>query len=94
MILEAKNFSTREELENYVRQELDLTPVKKDVEIQGTREELARLQLSDQTTFYGIKCVILDDPSPPKTQAAVETVNRGEVQDSGLNNNLKKQNHG
>lgn len=31
--------------------------------ITGTRDELARLQLSDTTNVYGVRCVITDTPT-------------------------------
>lgn len=31
--------------------------------IAGTREDLARLQLSDTTNVYGVRCIITDTPT-------------------------------
>ena len=85
-IIEAKNFSSRSELENEVRGKLGLTPDRKlNYEIQGTRDELSRLQLSDRNIFWGILCVITDTPSIPKKQSDVEIPERGKIEKFGLN---------
>lgn len=92
-LINAKDFSTRSELENKVRNTLGLTPdLKPDYQIKGTREELARLQLSDTATFWGISCLITDDPTQATTQAEVPA--RGELQDSGLNGQTKPKKNG
>jgi len=89
IIIEAKNFSSRKELEQKVGSVADLTPEPKPAfEIQGKREELERLRLSDRTTFYGIKCVITDFPNIIKTQKEVEKPQRGKIFPSGINNNI------
>lgn len=94
MILEARNFSKRIELEIMVRNELGLTPdLKQGSEIRGTREELNRLQLSDKTLFHGIKCIITDFPTQVRTQRDVPKPQRGEIKEFGLNNQLKKPNN-
>mgnify|MGYP001601087367 CR=1 FL=1 len=85
MIFQAKNFSTREELENEIRNKIGLTPDKKNDTIRGTREELERLHLSDRSIFWGIKCVITDSPSVIKTQAEIEKPQRGEIKKFGIN---------
>ena len=88
-IIKAKEFSSRSELENNVRNLVGLTSEPKtDYEVKGTRAELARLQLSDRNTFWGLRCVITDTPTKPKTQT--EKIQRGQVVAFGLNNNLKK----
>ena len=80
----AKNYSNRGELENEVRKLVDLSPDQKiGYEISGTREELERLNLSDRTNFYGIKCVISDTPSMARGQS--EKPQRGEIKASGIN---------
>ncbi len=88
-IINANDFSCRSELENEVRKLVDLSPDQKvGYEISGTRKELERLNLSDRTVFYGIKCVILDTPSVAKGQ--LEKPMRGEIKPSGINGNLTK----
>lgn len=68
MIIEAKNYITREDLENYIRSNFGLTTESKiDHTISGTREELQNIGLSDTTTFWGIKCVITDTPTEEKS---------------------------
>lgn len=65
MIFEAKNYSTRADLENQIKKEvgtdIDTNRTSEHV-IKGIREELKRLQLSDMTTVWGIKCLITDSP--------------------------------
>ena len=62
--INAKDYSSRSELENKVRSLVGLTPEpKSDYEIAGTRDELARLQLSDESIFWGIGCRITDTPT-------------------------------
>ncbi len=79
MQFKAKDFSKREELENEIRSKIGLTPDKKIDIIEGTRKELARLGLSDRTTFYGLSCVITDDPTISKTQKDNQKPERGEI---------------
>jgi len=81
----AKDFKTRSDLENYVRNLHGLTPDKKvDVVISGKRDELARLELSDRTVFWGISCTITDKPT-----VAVEATkaDRGVQTPFGINKN-------
>lgn len=88
--INASDFKFRADLENYVRNTKGLTPEEKpDLEISGTREELARLQLSDRSVFWGIKCVITDTPTEKKTESKVD---RGKQFASGINGNLKNNN--
>ena len=88
--LQARDFSQRKELENKVKTLVTLTPeFKSDIEIKGTRVELERLQLSDETMFYGISCIITDLPTLIKTQKEIEKPQRGEIKPFGINNNLK-----
>lgn len=66
IILFAKDFQIREDLESYIRAEYgdDIEKNKAlKIQIRGTREELRRLKLSDLTTVWGIKCVINDFPT-------------------------------
>ena len=84
LYIKAKEFSTRSELENHIRSLCGLTPeLKTDYEITGTRDELARLQLSDRRSFWGIRCLISDTPT--ETNPQMEKPQRGEVKSFGLN---------
>jgi len=94
-LIKAKDFATRTDLENKVRNLAGLTPTPKpDYQITGTRAELARLQLSDTNVFWGILCTITDDPTPVKAQKDIEAPSRGELHDSGINGQPKKQSNG
>lgn len=79
-MLEAKNYSSRSELEKDI--------ISKDLKgiISGKKEELARLGLSDLTTVYGLKCVITDKPTETKPQQ--ERPQRGEVFVSKINGKI------
>ena len=60
-IIEAKNYNSRSDLENYVRNKFGLTPdYKEKLVIQGTEYELKRLFLGSETVFWGIRCEITD----------------------------------
>lgn len=87
-IIQAKNFTNREGLENHVRGAYGLTTdVKTTVIIKGTREELSRLQLTDTTIFWGISCEITDTPTEQPKQT---TADRGARTDFGINGRTKK----
>ena len=89
MIIQAKNFKNRADLENEVRNKFGLTTEIKDSVIKGTREELAKLQLSDRSMFYGIRCEITDTPTQPKIESKVA---RGKLHNFGIgepNNKIK-----
>jgi len=77
----AKNYQFRADLENEVRSKYGLTVDRKDHTIEGTRAELARLQLSDRSLFYGISCIITDDPTKPRKEGKAD---RGEQKEFGL----------
>lgn len=86
--LNAKDFKTRSDLENVVRNKVGLTPDSKpEWVISGTRKELLQLRLSDRTIFWGIRCEITDAPTvdTPKTD-----VDRGPLQNFGENGNRSK----
>ena len=86
IILQAKNYSKREEIDNEIGKLVGKTPdIKIDYEIQGTREELERLYLSDETMVFGVKCVITDTPTIIKTQKDIPKANRGEIKKFGIN---------
>lgn len=89
-ILYANTYVRREDLESEVKGLVGASTEKNtDIEIHGTREELARLQLSASTSVWGVRCVVLDE-SPPDQKVAVERPQRGELKDFGLNGNVKK----
>lgn len=92
IVIQAKDFNNREELENKVRSSTGLTAdLKPDVEIRGKRVELERLRLSDRTTFWGIRCIITDEPTSVNSQISIEKPLRGELQDFSINKiNSKK----
>lgn len=89
-IIEAKDFSKREELEVRVGEYGKTADLKPDVEIHGTREEMARLGLSDRTVFWGIRCVITDEPTKATAQADAEKPVRGDIKDFGTNGVVSK----
>lgn len=83
----AKNFNNRQELEIEVKKVVELSPeLKLNFEIKGKKQELAKLQLSYRTLFYGIKC-IAEDESPPQKQLVKPQ--RGEIFISKLNGQIK-----
>ena len=69
LIFQAKNYTTRQDLENAISKEVGLNMEENRLGghvIQGSREELKRLYLSDLTTVFGISCTILDKPTRPE----------------------------
>jgi len=82
----AKDYATRSDLENAVRSKLGLTVDVKAAVIQGTEADLARLQLSARTVFWGVSCEVLNPTPEPKKKA--KAPDRGKVHKSGIN--LKK----
>lgn len=88
MIISAKNFNFRVDLENEVRNKFGLTAeLKPEHKIKGTRAELARLQLTDRSVFWGIKVEITDTPTEKKEQGKPD---RGELKDFGINRRSNK----
>lgn len=72
----AKDYKTRDLLENHVKNTIGLTPEPKlSFQIVGTEEELKDLFLSSKTTFWGITCVCTDEKEKP----VAERPNRGEI---------------
>ena len=64
--IQAKDFTSREDIEKYIKttEGVDLaTNTEKDVKIKGKREELKVLYLTDETSVFGIRCEITDDPT-------------------------------
>jgi len=77
-ILLAKDFNTRKQIEERIGK-LQQGQI---VEISGTREELARLQLSGQTSIQGTKCFETDPlPVEPRSDRPL----RGEIHKFGIN---------
>ncbi len=65
-MIQAKKYNNRAELEKFIRAEIgdDMQRNKEaNLSITGTRAELERLKLSDQSMVWGIKCVISDTPT-------------------------------
>jgi len=82
MIIKAKEFLNRQELEDHVRNLMGLTAEpKSDYKIKGKANELSKLQLSETTIFWGISCQVTD--AKPKEKH--EKPQRGKIHKSGLN---------
>ena len=88
MILKAKNFSHCQDIEKHVANKYGLTPDVKAHTIEGTREELARLGLSDRTVLWGIPCKITDTPTEAKSN--IPKPDRGKAKEFGINNQRTK----
>ena len=87
IIILAKDFNLRSDLENHVRNKIGLTPnLKPDYLIQGTKQELNKLSLSDKSIFWGIRAEIIDEKGK-KVVAKKEknNINRGKIVKSGIN---------
>ena len=83
MELKAAGFATRDDLEKFVAGQIAATTEPKDHVITGTREQLARLNLTDRTTVWGIKCEITDTPTIEAKQG--EKPDRGQRFAHGIN---------
>jgi len=84
--IKANNFKTRDELENYVKGLIGLTPdMKANYRITGTSDELKRLQLSSGTIFWGVKIDVTDGGSAVRKKVA-DKIYRGVLHDYGINN--------
>ena len=60
IIIQANNFLNRSDLEDYIKAQYGTNPTKNkkvDVVIKGTKSELKKLHLSDQTVIWGIPCI-------------------------------------
>ena len=69
----AKDYDSRDELLNDIRAKVgDNMDKNGDHVIEGKREDLYRLHLSDINQVYGIKCVVLDTPTTNKGQSMSE----------------------
>jgi len=65
-IIKIEDFKNRSDLDSYIRAEYgdNLNEnLNLDVEIQGKREELKRLYLTDKSRIWGIRCRITDLPT-------------------------------
>lgn len=83
--IDVETIYTRKDLELTLQALSPLTPdPKPGFLISGTRAELARLQLSDRSTFHGIRCEITDDPTVKKDPIA--RIDRGVQSNFGINN--------
>ena len=62
----AKDYGNRQDLESGIKVEVGTNIESNRTEghtIEGTREELKKLYLTDLTAVFGIKCVITDNPT-------------------------------
>ena len=86
----AEVYNSRRDIEDdiirFSGQTADLKP---NVRIEGTREQLKKLQLSGRRTVWGVKCVELDPGTPP---AKTDKANRGKQFDYGINGKIIKNN--
>ena len=79
----AKDYQTRSDLENAVRNKCGLTPeIKEEYLVSGTKDELKKLHLSENTIFWGIRCEAVDSKPKGVTQPKPE---RGEIHSFGIN---------
>lgn len=89
-IIKANTIASRSELSREISL-LGLaltTDLKPDYQIQGTAEELSRIGLSSSTMVWGIRCIATDEKTV-LPDIPVPVVDRGPVQSSGINGNLK-----
>lgn len=66
MEIKAKDFQTRQKLEDYIKAEFGMNMEQNRLAghtIIGTRKELKQKSLSDLTTCYGVRCIITDTPT-------------------------------
>ena len=86
--IDAANFKTRKDLEDFVATKLELNAEKKDAVIIGEIEDLKPLHLSPRSVFHGIK-VQATNALP---QRSATPPNRGKIHDFGINQRDKKPN--
>lgn len=86
-IILAKDFNLRSELENSIRNKVGLTPaLKPDYLIQGTKNELNKLFLSDKSVFWGICVEVVNDKGKRVIEnKEINKMIRGEIKKSGIN---------
>lgn len=96
VIIDAKTFQSRADLESYVAKQFGLTATKKvNVVIRGTRHELANIGLSEKMIFWGISCECTDITFKVKVtrtenEEKHELVDRGESKPFGINGQTSK----
>ncbi len=86
-IIKAEDFKFRNDLENYVRNKIGLTTVlKNDYSIHGTKQDLAKLQLGENSLFWGIRVFFIDKKGDKISlkKKSEEKPNRGKVYKSKL----------
>ena len=86
-IILAKDFNLRVDLENHIRNTVGLTStLKPDYIIQGTKQELNKLFLSDKSLFWGIRTEITDNEGKVVVKKQEKNdINRGKILKSGIN---------
>lgn len=84
MKIKAKDYKNREDLEAFIRDEVGLTvDLKPDYSIEGKKDELKILHLSDRNTVWGINVInVTDEPTKNKK---VHKVKRGKIFKSKIN---------
>ncbi|HDY67221.1 MAG TPA: hypothetical protein ENH85_05460 [Candidatus Scalindua sp.] len=73
-ILLAADFLNRADLEDYIKAEVGINIIANQEAgslIRGTKEELKKLQLSDQTNVFGIRCLITDFSTKQKLEGKI-----------------------
>ena len=76
----ARNYNTRAELENHIKEKVGLNTTANEEEghiISGTKKELKKLQLSSTTTIWGVKCKMTGSSVEKDLKKKVET--RGKI---------------
>jgi len=87
--MQSNKFKTRAELDEYI-QAIKKTLKATDTII-GTRKDLLRLHLDDQSTVFGLTVTITDTPTTRKKADVKTTPQRGTPHPYGINNtDLKK----
>lgn len=90
VVFKAGDYLTRNDLENDVRNKIGLTIEPKEETIQGTENDLKRLQLKHGSVYWGIKCVLVDSKGKEKEVvvknrvAGKEVIKRGKKFESKL----------
>lgn len=85
IIFKAKDYKTRSDLENAVRNKIGLTPEPKLHRVEGTLEELQPLNLSRGCIYWGMQVVEIE-PVPTKKKTVLGSkVDRGPRFESGIN---------
>jgi len=85
VIIEAKNYKNREDLDAQVVNLFGRSVENKICLIKGKKSELETLHLDDRSTVWGCKVEITDEPTIDKQ---THKISRGEQFNSGLNLNV------